>query len=255
MQRLVCLAAAHHKGSTMSSDARELAAITSVRNPRIKQVLKLRRRPHRDALGLLAVEGYRELRRALHNGWRPRRLFFCPEMFRGGNEPALVTECDVSGAELIRCSEKVFHKIAYRDRPEGLLAVGPQLHLSLADLKLPGTPLFLVTQSIEKPGNLGTMLRSADAAGAHGVIVCDRTTDINNPNVVRASLGALFALPVVEAETGETINWLRRRGIRIIAASPHASETYYAVDMTVPVALMVGSEQYGLGQRWLESSD
>ena len=243
------------KEVTMSSREKELTAITSVQNPKVKQVIKLRRRPHRDELGLLLVEGYRELRRALHNGWRPVRLFFCPEMFRGGNEPALVTECARAGAELIRCTEKVFNKIAYRDRPEGLLALGPQIHLSLADLKLRGTPLLLVTQSIEKPGNLGTMLRSADAAGAHGVIVCDRTTDINNPNVVRASIGALFALPVVEADSDETIQWLCSRGIRIICASPHASDPYYAVDMTGPTALVVGSEQYGLDRRWMDSAD
>jgi len=229
--------------------------ITSVRNPRIKQVLKLRRRPHRDELNLLLVEGFRELRRALHNGWRPHRLFFCPELFRGGNEPGLVEECARRGAELVQCNEKVFQRIAYRDRPEGLLAVGPQVRLSLADLHLPRDALVLVTQMIEKPGNLGTMLRSADAAGAHAVIVCDRTTDVNNPNVVRASIGALFALPVVEADSTEALPYLRTRGIRIVAASPHAQTDYYEADLSGPVAIVVGSEQYGLDSLWMREAD
>lgn len=229
--------------------------ICSVKNPRIKQVLKLRRRPHRDELNLLLVEGYRELKRALENGWRPRTLFLCPEMFRGGNEWILVEQCTGRGADVLECSARVFEKIAYRDRPEGLLAVGPQIHLRLEDIRLPEKPLVLVTQKIEKPGNLGTMLRSADAAGAAAVVVADRTTDINNPNVVRASIGALFSLPVAEAESEEALRWLRKHRIRVIAASPHAERRYYAVDLAGPTAIVVGSEQYGLDAVWMDNAD
>lgn len=230
--------------------------ITSLQNPRIKEVVKLRRRPHRDAVGLLIVEGYREVQRALANHWKPQSLFYCPSLYLGKNEGAVVEQCRAAGAELFECAEAVFRKIAYRDRPEGLLAVGPQIKRTLAELEISAShPLILVTEAIEKPGNLGTILRSADAAGVEAVIVCDRTTDINNPNVVRASLGMLFAVPVVEASSEDALQWLRARGLRILAATPHARQDYTEVDMTRPTAFVLGSEQYGLKSLWMERAD
>ena len=230
--------------------------ITSLQNARVKEVVKLGRRPHRDESGLLLVEGYRELRRALANRWKPGALFYCPELYLGHHEPELVESCQRAGAELFECAEQVFRKMAYRDRPEGLLATGPQVRWKLADLRLEApAPLIVVAESIEKPGNLGTLLRSADAAGAHAVLVCDPTTDINNPNVVRASLGTLFALPVVETTPEEAFAWLRARGIRVLAATPHAEQDYARADMTGGTAIVVGSEQYGLKPFWLEHAD
>ena len=223
--------------------------ITSLQNPGIKDVVKFRQRSHRDAAGLLIVEGYREVKRALDNQIPITQLYFCPPLYQGKNEPALVARCASLNVPLFECTDVVFRKIAYRDRPEGLLALCPQIHRTLADLVLPDIPFIVVGEHIEKPGNLGTMLRTADAAGAHALIVCDRCTDINNPNVVRASIGTLFSVPVAEASTDDTLAWLKEKGIRSLAASPHATQPYTDVDMTQPIAVVVGAEQFGQGVR------
>ena len=229
--------------------------LTSLQNERVKQVVRLRERSERDQSNLMLIEGYREVKRALDNGVRPSGFFFCRALFQGTNEPALLERCAAAGAELLDCSEAVFRKMSYRDRPDGLLAVAPQLRRTLDDLALPEHPLLLVMEHIEKPGNLGTMLRSADAGGVHAVIVCDRCTDINNPNAVRASIGTLFTVPIAEASSEEAIAWLRARGIRILAATPAATVDHTAPDLTRGVALVVGSEQYGLTSRWMEEAD
>lgn len=229
--------------------------ITSLQNSRIKAVVGLRQRSDRDERGEMIIEGYRELKRALENKHLPKVLFFCPGFFMGTNEPALIERCREAGAELFECTTAVFEKMSYRDRPEGLLAVAPQVHCTLADLKLPQNPLLVVAEAIEKPGNLGTILRSADAAGVHAVIICDRCTDINNPNVVRASTGTLFALPVVEAGSDEVLSWLRLHKIQILAATPHTDFQYYDVDLKRGTALVVGTEQYGLTEKWMISAD
>ncbi len=229
--------------------------LTSLANPRVKETVRLRQRSHRDELGLMLIEGYRELKRALDNGYRPRTLFTCPVFYLGGHEAALVARAREAGAEHLECTEAVFAKLSARDRPDGLLATGPHLALRLDDLRLPEDALVVVAEGIEKPGNLGTILRSADAAGVHAVIVCDRRTDIYNPNVVRASIGTLFALPVVEATTEETLAFLRAHGFRLLAATPHAQLLFTATPMTGPTALLVGSEQYGLTERWMREAD
>jgi RNA methyltransferase, TrmH family len=230
--------------------------IASLTNPKVKTVVKLRQRPHRDELGLMLVEGYREIKRALDHGYRPTQLFSCEALFlKGTNEPALIDQARAVDAEIFTCSAPVFLKMAYRERPEGLLAVGPQPHRRLENLVLPPRALLLVGEHIEKPGNLGTMLRSADAAGAAAVIVCDRCTDPYNPNVVRASTGTLFSVPVVEAEGAALRAFLRARGFSILAATPHAERLHTEVDLTGNVALVVGAEQYGLTPAWLEAAD
>lgn len=229
--------------------------ITSLQNPKLKDVVKLRDRSSREEAGLMIVEGYRELKRALDNQIRPIALFFAPDWYLGENEPALVDRCAEAGAELFQCSKQTFAKVAYRDRPEGLLALVPIAKKGLADLNLPAEPLLIVAEAIEKPGNLGSILRSADAAGVHGVIVCDRCTDIHNPNVVRASIGTIFTVPVVEATSEETLAWLRERGIRVFAATPHADRNYTDADMRRGCAIVVGTEQYGLSSRWMEAAD
>lgn len=229
--------------------------ISSLQNPKIKRVVRMRRRSHRDEEGVLVIEGYREIKRALENRHRPAELFYCEELFQGSNEPALIEQCRQAGAEIFSCSPAVFEKIAYRDRPEGLLALASQIRLGLADLNLPANPLVLIAEHIEKPGNLGTMLRSADAAGVHAVIVCDTCTDINNPNVVRASIGALFAVPVVDAPTAEVMAWLKERGIQSVAATPHTDRMYTDVDYRRGTAIVVGTEQYGLSAEWMKQAD
>lgn len=229
--------------------------ITSLQNPKIKHVVKLRKRSVRDAEGLLIIEGYREVKRALENGVQPISLFYCPELFQGTNEPELLRLSEAVGADVMACAADVFVKMAYRDRPEGLLALAPQIRGTLADLALPDHPLLLVAEHIEKPGNLGTMLRSADAAGVDAVIVCDRCTDINNPNVVRASIGTLFAVPVVEASSEQARDWLQGRGIQVVAATPHTDRNYTGIDYTRGTAILVGAEQVGLSDFWMQQAD
>ena len=229
--------------------------VSSLQNTGVKEVVKLRQRSHRDDNALLIVEGYIEGKRALDNQVPVLKLFYCPALYQGKNEPALVARCAELNVPLFECTEPVFMKIAYRDRPEGLLALCPQIRRSLADLKLPANPFVVVAERIEKPGNLGTMLRTADAAGVDALVVCDRCTDINNPNVVRASIGTLFTVPIAEASTADTLAWLKQHGIRSLAASPHAPQNYTDVDMTQPIAIVVGAEQFGLSDTWMTQAD
>ncbi|MDD4871687.1 MAG: RNA methyltransferase, partial [Kiritimatiellae bacterium] len=226
-------------------------AISSLSNPNVKKAVKLRQRSHRDEMGLMIIEGYREITRALDNRHFPVELFYCKDYFTGKNENTLIQRCLEGKTQLFECTAAVFDKMAYRDRPEGLLAVAPQIRNSLDKLTIPANALVVVAESIEKPGNLGTILRSADAAGVNAVIVCDRCTDINNPNVVRASIGTLFSLPVVETSSAEAQTWLKKHNIRTIAATPHTDKLYTQVDMTLPTAIVLGTEQYGLSELWL----
>lgn len=230
--------------------------IASTSNPRIKHVVKLRNCAFRGETGEMIVEGYRECRRALDAGYVPKALFHCPELYlKNENEAAIVEDCAARGAEVFSCSKIPFLKMAYRDRPDGLLMIGPHVTKRLDELALPENALVIVTEAIEKPGNLGTILRSADAAGAAAVIVCDRTTDVHNPNVVRASTGTMFVVPVAEATSEEALKFLKERGFRILAATPHAEKMHFEVDLTGNVAIAVGAEQYGLTARWMDGAD
>lgn len=230
--------------------------ITSLTNSRIKSTVRLRQRSHRDEERLMLVEGYRECKRALDNGYMPQTLFYCEGLWlKHLNEPAIVQRCRARGAEILACSVAVFSKLAYRERPDGLLIVGPHLTNTLDDLKLPANALVVVAEAVEKPGNLGTILRSADAAKVHAVIICDRCTDIHNPNVVRASTGTLFSMPVIETDSESAIKFLRERDFSILAATPHAPQLHSEVALTGNVAIAVGTEQYGLSERWMEAAD
>jgi TrmH family RNA methyltransferase len=229
--------------------------ITSLQNPRVKTLVKLRERRERDAAGLFLVEGYREVRRALEKNIPLQELYFCPEWFLGENEPALIEQAKQAGAQLFELSKDAFAKVAYRERPDGLLAVAPQWKHVLANLKLSPHPFLLVVEAIEKPGNLGTILRSADAAGCDAVIVCDPVTDIFNPNVVRASTGVLFSVPVVVADSTTVHAFLREKGIRIVATTPDTPNVYAKADLRGALAIVMGSEQYGLSKFWLKESD
>ena len=233
-----------------------MVELNSTSNPRVKSVVRLRSCSEREETGEMIVEGYRECRRAIDAGYRPRAIFHCPDLYlKNENEGALVADCARLGAEEFRCSKAAFEKMAYRDRPDGLLMVGPHVAKRLSDLELPPNSLVIVTEAIEQPGNLGTILRSADAARAAAVIVCDRTTDVHNPNVVRASTGTMFTVPIVEATSDEALEWLGRRGFRILAATPHAEKLHFEVDLTGNVAIAVGAEQYGLTAKWMDGAD
>ena len=229
--------------------------ITSLQNPRIKQLVKLRDRRPRDEAGVFLVEGYREIRRALEKKVPLREVYFSPEWYLGENEPTLLAQATAAGAALFELSKDAFAKVAYRERPDGLLAVAPQWQRRLDELALPASPFLLVVEAIEKPGNLGTILRSADAAGCDAVIVCDPVTDIFNPNVVRASTGVLFSVPLVVADSAAVAAWLTEKSIRAIATTPAAEKIYSDAELRGPLAVIMGSEQYGLSDFWLKRAD
>lgn len=233
--------------------------ITSSQNPHVKAIMHLRDKRERDLTDKFLVEGYRELLRFADANRQADQLFICQDLFLGENEAVLINRLKRGGATLLSCSEQVFRKISYRDRPDGLLAIAKQQHLSLQEmqklLENKKNPFIVVAESIEKPGNLGTILRSSDAVGIDGCIVCDRCTDIHNPNVVRASVGTLFTVPIVEAEGQETLNWIRKNKMAILAATPHATQEFTQVDMKQPIAIVVGTEQFGLSERWLKQAD
>ncbi len=231
------------------------AGITSKQNPLVKQVVALRERRERDSSSLFLIEGYRECIRARAAAVGLHTLLVSPEWFLGSNENALIQEIESSGVKVVFCSKEIFAKISYRDRPDGLLAIAHKMDTSLDVLQVTSSSCFLVAEAIEKPGNLGTMLRSADAAGASGVIVCDRCTDIYNPNVVRASTGTLFSLPVIETGTEEALLWLKMHGVSVVAATPHADVLFTEASLRGPIAIVVGTEQYGLSKAWMDRAD
>lgn len=229
--------------------------ITSLDNPRVKGAFSLHDRRDRDRNGLFLIEGYRETLRALEGGQPLQELFMCEELFLGTNEGALIQEASLKGAKIYKVPEKVFRKLSYRDRPDGILAVAPQRHFGLKDLPKTSPRFLLVAEAIEKPGNLGTILRSSDAAGVDACILADKTTDLHNPNVVRASVGTLFTLPVIEASSEETLAYLKKEKILVISATPHATLSYTEADLKGDIAFVVGTEQLGLSPLWMEGAD
>lgn len=233
----------------------EAELITSLQNTRVKNLVKLRDRRARNQQGVFIAEGYRAISRAMEKDVIPQEVYFCSECFLGENEDALLAQAQANGAKLFELSKHAFEKVAYRDRPEGLLAIIKQWNYTLDDLKLSDPPFLLIVESIEKPGNLGTILRSADAAGVDAVICCDSVTDLFNPNAVRSSTGVLFSMPTVSAGTDEVIEWIRSQGIRTAATTPHTDIVYTDTDLRGPLAIIMGSEQFGLSEKWLENCD
>ena len=225
--------------------------ITSLTNPKVKRVVALRDRRDRDQEGVFLIEGYREIKRALDAKFPLETLFYCREWFLGENEEELLRRAP----QLIECTKEVFHKLSYRDRPDGLIAIAPKRERKLAELRLSLNPFLIIAEQIEKPGNLGTILRSADAAGVDGLILADPTTDLFNPNVVRASVGTLFTVPCYEATSEASLLYLKQHGVKIVAATPHATHEFTRVDLTGPIAIAVGAEQYGLSDAWMKEAD
>jgi TrmH family RNA methyltransferase len=230
--------------------------ITSVQNERVKRIVKLQRKASaRRTEGLTVIEGAREISRAVENGWQPTELWFSNLRKKTPEEFQCPGSVDAVSSPRFRCSEEIFTKISCRENPDGVLAVGPLIGRSPAELDLPENPLILVAEGVEKPGNLGALLRTADGAGADAVIVCDPATDLNNPKVIRNSIGTLFYLPVAEASSAEAIAFLKEKGIRILAALPDADALYTEAALTGPLAVVVGAEDRGLTERWKTASD
>lgn len=227
--------------------------LTSTANPRVKALLGLRRRRDREAAGWTVVDGHDELSVALDAGVRPVAVWVCPALWRDAAQAALLDRA--AGAQVVEASRQVFERASYREGPDGWLAVVPAAGGRLADLRLGADPLVLVAEAVEKPGNLGAMLRTADATGVDAVLAAAPGTDWGNPNVVRASKGAVFAVPVAAAGGDEVLAWLAGRGLRLVAATPGATLAHVDADLTGPVAVAVGAEDRGLSGGWLAAAD
>ena len=225
--------------------------ITSLANPRVKQLVALRQRRARDRAGVTLVEGYEELDLALSAGARPLTLYVCPGL-AGDQAQPMIDRVAGLGAEVVHVSRPVFGKIAYRESPDGWLAVLPAVPASLSLLDPGDRPLVLICEGVEKPGNLGAILRTADAAGVAAVIAADPVTDWGNPNVVRASKGTVFSVPVASAPTAEVLAWTAERSLTIVAAAPDGDVLLTEADLSGPTAIVVGSEARGLPPVWLE---
>ena len=234
--------------------------VTSASNPKIKNLLLLQEKSRaRREQGLFVVEGLRELEHCVAAGFAVRTLFVCPEI-AGSSEEVSFPEPSAfftgSGKDTsfeplcVEIPEQLYRKVAYRDSTEGVIAEVEWRALSLNDLKLPANPLIMVLESVEKPGNLGAVLRSADAAGADAVLICDPLTDLYNPNLIRASIGAVFTVPVVAVSSEEAIEFLKARDIQILTAQLQDSSLYYDVDMKRGTALVMGTESTGLTPLW-----
>jgi TrmH family RNA methyltransferase len=226
--------------------------ITSLQNPRIKHIVKLRedkRQRQRDQLML--VEGFDELTLALGSGLQPEALLTAPEL----SSRSIDMANNMVNAETITVTRAVFEKISYRDNPDGWMGIFPIPTRTLENIQLSSSPLVIVAESVEKPGNLGAILRTADAAHVDALLVCDPRVDLWNPNVIRASRGAVFTVPTVEVESANALTWLRSNKMRVLAATPSATKMYTDVNMKEPLAIAVGTEDMGLTDFWMQNAD
>lgn len=226
--------------------------ITSSANDRLKAVRRLARRRDRT---VFVLEGHRQLERALAAGAMLRTLYAAPELFLGPRDAELVRSAERAGVDVVELGAGAFRSISTGPRPDGLLAVAERWPTALGSLPVGRSPLLLVGQGIERPGNLGTMVRTACSSGATGLLACDSATDVFHPDTVRGAVGTLFHLPVAECTTADALPWLREHGVGIVVATPAAGRAYWEADLTGPVAVVVGSERHGVSAAWLAAAD
>jgi TrmH family RNA methyltransferase len=228
--------------------------ITSLQNTRIKNIVHLSKARERKAKNLMVVEGYREISMALSNGYVIKELYFTREVSLNPGFEQLITDPAISRL-VTEVTKEVFEKIAYRENSDGLLALFEPRFLGLGELKLPLNPLLLILESVEKPGNLGAMLRTADAAALDAIIVCDQQTDIFNPNVIRSSLGCVFSQQIVACSSEEALTFLHKKKITSYAAALTATTYYHETDFKKSCAIVMGTEADGLSDTWLTKAD
>jgi TrmH family RNA methyltransferase len=231
--------------------ARGLMKITSVHNPKIKEVIKLRKKSHRDTTKTFFIEGHRELVFA-KKSQEITHLFYCKELFVAGDEKEVVDFFAKQKSQIFECSKPVFQKLSFRQGPDGLLAIAKQKQQSLDQLIVRPNSLFVVVEALEKPGNLGTILRICDGFQIDALICTEVTTDPFNPNVVRASTGALFTVPLVITSKQEAYTFLSQNKVQIIATTPSAKKTAQTFNYSKKSALIFGSEHDGLSSFWLD---
>ncbi len=224
--------------------------ITSLHNPRVKEAAKLRERRHRDKQGRFLIDGARELGRAISAGLELVEIFVCESLCQSEEAQQTLELIDKSGTLVLPVAAPVFAKLAFGERAEGVLGVAATPQWSLEQLRLPANPLVAVVEDVEKPGNLGAVLRTADAAGVSAVIAAGHGTDLYNPNVIRASLGTIFTLPVCAAAAEATLAFLRRERLSIYAARLDGRVVYTQAALDRPAAIVLGSETAGLSDVW-----
>lgn len=224
--------------------------ITSRQNQRVKEAVQLRERRWRRERGQFLIDGAREIGRAVDAGVVCLEAFVCEELCRSDECRAAVERVAATSAELRYVTPEVFEKLAFGDRADGLVVVAQTPRLELADVQLPANALVVVVDGVEKPGNLGAILRTADATGVDAVLVTGGGTDLFNPNTIRASLGTVFRENLCAADAGDVSAWLRSPGLRVIAARPDAEQSAFEVDLRGPTALVLGSEATGLSGAW-----
>jgi TrmH family RNA methyltransferase len=239
----------------LRSPQMERRHITSTGNPRLKAALRLRGRRERDKTGLTLIDGARETARALAGGAQLREAFVSTQYCVDNECRGALDALRSAGVQLWELGPEAFARLAYGDRLDGIVSVAETPLHSLDDLELPTNPLIGVIEGLEKPGNLGAVLRTADGAGLSAVIFAEPRTDLLNPNVIRASLGTIFSVPVAVASTGDVLTWLRERSINIVAARVEGTDDYTSVDYTLPTAIALGSEARGLSDAWAELAD
>lgn len=222
--------------------------ITSASNERIKELLRLRRRSRVGEE--ILIDGLREISRAATAGVAILELYYCQELWDAAPGGAMVNTVQAAGAKVVEVTRPVFEKIRYGDRTGGVLAVARRPHRTLDGLTLSPSPLVAILEGVEKPGNLGAIVRTADGAGVEAVIVVDSEIDVYGPNAIRASVSTIFSVPVVEATASAALAWVSARGMQVVAADPAATKLYTSIDMARPTALVYGSESRGLSDAW-----
>jgi len=224
--------------------------ITSIQNPRVKDAVRLRDRRHREKQQRILIDGARELRRAIAAGVTLVEAFVCESLCTSEDARQLLQRLPDTKTEILPVNDGVFEKLAFGQRAEGVLGVAEMPHPTLESLAVPKNAVVAVLEGVEKPGNVGAVLRSADAAGVSAVILADPRTDLYNPNTIRASLGTIFSMPVCEAASSDVLQWLRANHFSIFAARVDGSLPYTEVDYRGPSAIVLGSEAEGLSSAW-----
>lgn len=227
----------------------EREQVSSMQNPKVKHLQELQQKSQeRRRSGLFVVEGRREIERAVGHGYKVDTLFCCTDIC--GNDWQ-----QIAAGRVVPLAAPIYNKVAYRGGTEGMIAEVVAREHRLSELRLSERPLVVVLESVEKPGNLGAVLRSADAVGADAVVVCDPLTDLYNPNIIRSSTGAFFSVPTAVCSSDECIAWLKGNGIQILTAQLQDSHLYYDTDMRGPTALVMGTEACGLTDCWRQAAD
>ena len=230
--------------------------ITSLQNPKIKTLKKLEKASERREQNLILIEGLREIVLAQRAGYQITSLFIYEEILKEDERYSLKTLTNNnSGMSVYHISKEVYDSLAYRETTEGVIATARPGNHSLDKIKLGTSPLILVIEGVEKPGNLGAMLRTCDAAHVDAVIICDGKTDVYNPNVVRSSLGTVFTQQIIVCETAQAIQFLKGNGIKIFAAELEAANFYFSENFKQPSAVVVGTEATGLSAAWINAAD